>query len=307
MDGRVGLIGLGSMGAGVAANLVSAGFKLGVYDRRPEGRAAARSAGALAFNSPLELARFTDVVALSLPGPAEVSDVVLGSDGLASTLPEGGLVVNLSTISPGLARDLSAAGAPRNVDVLDAPVTGAADGARAGRLTIMAGGDPHVVDRARPLLAPLGTIVHTGPTGTGSAAKLLTNMLWFVNVVALAEALAVGVHEGLAPGVLGGVVRASAGGSWAADHDLRNILRDDEDGSFTLALCCKDLGLVAEMATAQGFSIASLGPAAARFEEALQRFGGSAGELAVTRLVEESAGVSIRDHAAANTLEEVRR
>jgi 3-hydroxyisobutyrate dehydrogenase-like beta-hydroxyacid dehydrogenase len=298
MDRRVGLIGVGSMGAGVAGNLVAAGFSLGVYDRDRRRRHAAASRGAIPFNSPLDLARWTDLLLLSLPGPTEVAEVVLGTEGLAFALPPGSLVVNLSTISPGLARRLSEVASARRVDVLDAPVSGARDGAMEGRLTIMVGGEMDVLDRARPVLDPLGTVVHTGPVGTGSATKLLTNMLWFIHVVALAEALALGVHEGLGPGLLGEVVRASAGGSWVAEHDLQNILQNDTDRSFTLALCCKDLHLLHGMASDHGIQISSLATAAARFAEARERFGDSEGELAVTRLVEESAAVSIRDVTA---------
>jgi 3-hydroxyisobutyrate dehydrogenase len=194
----------------------------------------------------------------------------------------GSALVCASTVSPALVRRLEREARPRGVDVLDAPVTGAADGARAGTLSIMVGAEPEALERCRPVLAALSSrIFHTGPVGTGSATKLLTNMLWAVHVVALADALSVGTRAGLDPAVLGEAIDASAGGSWVSAHDLPNILRGDDDETFPLALCRKDLRLIAELAEG-GAPLAEL--ARERFEAAYERFGPEAGELAVTRL-----------------------
>lgn len=229
---------------------------------------------------------------LALPGPPEVEAV--GSE-LLGHMAEGSVLVSLSTIDPGTIRSLDERAQKLGIAVVDAPVTGAAEGARAGTLTIMAGAEQKALERARPYLEPLaGSIVHTGPVGTGSAAKLLTNMLWFVNVVAVADALALGVRTGIAPETMGALVPQSAGASWVGDHDLPSILAGDDDPSFTLALCRKDLRLIAALAEELGFPAALADVARERFEEAYERFGAQAGELAVARLAEEAAGVSIR-------------
>ncbi len=282
-----GFVGLGNMGAPMAANLVARGFDLAVYDLDPTRTVAgARRAGSLA-----DVAAVGDVL-VCLPGPREVRPVGLE---LLESMAPGTALVSVSTISASLARELEEAGRPRGVAVVDAPVTGAADGARAGTLTIMAGADPDVLERVRPLLDAVSrAVVHTGPVGTGSAAKLLTNMLWFIHVVALSDALALGVKARIAPETLGRLIPASAGGSWVADHDLPNVLAGDDDVSFTLALCCKDLRLIAELASELGVDAPLGALARARFDEAAERFGTAAGELAVVRLAEEAAGVSVR-------------
>ena len=275
------------MGTGMAANLVARGVDLAVFDIDPgrtvEGARRAQSLG--------EIAAAGDVI-LSLPGPAEVREAGLY---LADSMPDATALVSVSTVSIEVVRELEAAGRPRGVSVVDAPVTGAADGARAGTLTIMAGANGDALERVRPLLEAISsTIVHTGPVGTGSAAKLLTNMLWFVHVVALSDALVLGVTAGIAPETLGRLIPASAGGSWVADHDLPNVLAGDDDASFTLALCCKDLRLVAGLTEELGVRAPLAAHARERFEEALERFGPGAGELAVVRLAEEAVGVSVR-------------
>ena len=284
---RAGFVGLGNMGRGMAANLVAGGIDLAVFDLdRERAVTGARRAGSLA-----EIAAAGDVL-LSLPGPAEVREVGLY---LAGSMPAGTAVICVSTVSPGVVQELEAAARPRGVSVVDAPVTGAADGARAGTLAIMAGADAETLRRVRPLLEAISsTIVHTGPVGTGSAAKLLTNMLWFVHVVALSDALALGAKAGISPETLGRLIPASAGGSWVADHDLPNVLAGDDDVSFTLALCCKDLRLIAELAEELGVAAPLGALARERFEAAAERFGPGAGELAVVRLAEEAAGVSVR-------------
>jgi len=284
---RAGLVGLGNMGAGMAANLVARGADLAVFDLDPE----RTIAGARRAVSLEEIAEAGDVL-LSLPGPTEVRQVGLE---LAESMPTGAALVSVSTVSAGVVRELETAGRLRGVSVVDAPVTGAADGARAGTLTIMAGADGGALERVRPLLEAISsTIIHTGPVGTGSAAKLLTNMLWFVHVVALSDALALGVKAGIAPETLGRLIPASAGGSWVADHDLPNVLATDDDVSFTLALCCKDLRLIAGLAAELGVGAPLGALARERFEAALEQFGPGAGELAVARLAEQAAGVSVR-------------
>jgi 3-hydroxyisobutyrate dehydrogenase-like beta-hydroxyacid dehydrogenase len=287
----VGFVGLGWMGASMAGYLVDAGFAVAVHDLDPARVDALARKGARSANGIDGLAE-CEAVFLSLPGPTEVTEV---ADALLPLLRPGSLVINVSTISPALARRLDEQGAARGIDVLDAPVTGAADGAAAGTLTVMVGARPEALERARPLLEPVSArVFHTGPAGSASVVKLLTNMLWFVHVVALSDALAVGAAAGVDPRVLGEVVRASAGASWVSDHDLDNILAGEDDETFTLALSCKDLGLISELTDSP---LAAL--ARERFAAALERFGPAAGDLAVARLAEEAAGVSIRESVPA--------
>jgi 3-hydroxyisobutyrate dehydrogenase-like beta-hydroxyacid dehydrogenase len=291
---RVGFVGLGNMGLPMATRLVSAGFEVTGFDLDTARVEALARRGARRATTLGDAAAGRDAVLVSLPGPPEVE--AAGRE-LLGLMPRGSVLVSLSTVAPGTVRTLAEAAARIGVDVVDAPVTGAADGAAAGTLTAMAGADVAVLERVRPLLAPLArSVIHIGPVGAGSAAKLLTNMLWFVHVVALADALALAARAGIAPETMAELVPQSAGASWVADHDLPHLLAGHDDPTFTLALCRKDLLLVAELA--EGYPAELARVALARFEEACGRFGPEAGELAVARLAEEAAGASIRAGAA---------
>jgi 3-hydroxyisobutyrate dehydrogenase len=292
---RAGFVGLGHMGRPMALNLLRSGFEVTLFDRDASRARALAGEGGRPAASLAEVAGASEVIFLSLPGPTDVSEVTLGPEGLIASLDRGSALVSLSTVSRAAIERVAEAAAAKGVAVVDAPVTGAADGAATGTLTIMVGAEPAALERVRPLLEALSTrIVHVGPVGAGSAAKLLTNMLWFVHVVALADALALGARAGIPVASLAELIPASAGGSWVAEHDLPNLLRGDDDASFTLALCTKDLGLIEELADELAVAAPLARCAAERFALAHERYGGAAGELAVARLSEEGAGVSIR-------------
>ena len=279
------------MGAGMARNLLAAGIALTVDDLDPARIGALVEAGATVASDEVT----EEIVLLSLPGPAEVERLSLGAGGLLERMPTGAILVNLSTVGVDTAVRLEAAAVACGIATVDAPVTGAADGAAAGTMTIMVGASDEALARARCVLEPISAqIFHLGAPGAGTAAKLLTNMLWFIHVAALSDALALAAASGLDPARFGELVRTSAGGSWVADHDLGNVLADDDDASFTLGLCVKDLRLIGELESSLGYASDLAAGARARFGEAHERFGAQRGELAVTRLAEERAGVSIR-------------
>ena len=292
---RVGLIGLGTMGGAMANRLVEAGcFVLG-YDVSPESGRAFEAAGGRLSGRVEDLAGCTDVVIMSVPGPRETEAILLGPDGLLSQMREGMAVISTSTVSPELMVRVARAGSDKGIDVLDAPVTGAADGARSGTLTFMVGADIGALERWRSVLEPLSSVVvHTGPPGTGSAAKLLTNLLWFTHLIALCDSMAAAAKCGISPATMSELLPVSAGASWVAEHDLPNLLGGDDDDSFTLALCCKDLGLIRNLSEAADAPLTLVDSVYDRFQAAARQFGSSAGELAVSRLAEAAAGVSIR-------------
>jgi 3-hydroxyisobutyrate dehydrogenase-like beta-hydroxyacid dehydrogenase len=293
----VGFVGLGNMGDAMARHLLAVGYRLSVYDREPVRGERLADVGATVVAELEDLAVASEAVFLALPGPAEVEQV---TPSLVGAMPTGSVLINCSTVSPRLIREVEQAAQPRGVSVMDAPVSGAADGAREGLLTIMVGAEPEVFGRCRPLLEAVGrTIIHVGPVGAGSTAKLVTNLLWFVEIVALSQAFALGTKAGLNPRVLAELVPATAGASWASNHDLLNMIRGDDDDRFTLFLCCKDLRLIAELAEEVGVEIPLGDSARESFETAAERFGFQAGQLAVARIIEEMAGVSIRSPAPA--------
>jgi 3-hydroxyisobutyrate dehydrogenase-like beta-hydroxyacid dehydrogenase len=271
------------------------GFDLVVSDRDPGRVRGLEQHGARGVQTIAELGALSDVVFLALPGPAEVRDVALGDGGLIAAMPRGSTLINTSTVSPAVIAELVAAAEPRGIALIDAPVSGAADGAQAGSLTIMVGGTVEAIEACRDVLDAISaTIVRVGEAGHGTVTKLVTNMLWFVHVVALSDALGLAHRAGVSPEALAAAVPKSAGASWAANHDLPNILAGNDDPTFTLALCCKDLDIVEELRSSVDAQLPVFEQTRTAFLEALDRFGGETGELAVSRLSEERCGVSIR-------------
>jgi 3-hydroxyisobutyrate dehydrogenase len=207
---RVGFVGIGTMGLPMAKRLLAAGHDVVACDTD---RVRAEALGATVAPTPGEAAQDVAAVVTSLPSPEAVEEVVLGPDGIASTAPEGSLLLEMSTSPPALARRLATALKGR-MDVLDAPVSGGPRGAQDGSLTIMVGGPAQAFARAEPLLHDLGKlVVHVGGPGAGQAAKLCNNLVAGATMAALAEACAVAVREQLDPATLYEILTRSTGDS----------------------------------------------------------------------------------------------
>jgi 3-hydroxyisobutyrate dehydrogenase-like beta-hydroxyacid dehydrogenase len=288
------IVGLGSMGAGMARNLLNGGFALAVDDLDAERVAALVADGAVAAQAgPVA----EDVVILSLPAPQHVRAVCLGDDGLIARMRPDSTLVNASTVDLPTARHLGDVCAAAGVLYVDGPVTGAADSAASGTLVFMCGATDEALGAAMPQLEAMGTdIVLLGPAPAGTASKLLTNMLWFIHVSALSDSMSLAARCGVDIDRFAALVQGNncAANSWVARHDLPNILADDDDPSFTLALCTKDLRLIGELEAEVGYSSDFAVAARARFGAAMERFGPETGELAVTRIAETAAQTSIR-------------
>ena len=211
---RVAFAGLGIMGAPMAANLVRAGLEVAVYTRTREKaeRFAAEHDGARAAATPAEAARDADAFMSIVPDVPQVEEVLFGESGAAAALPEGALVVEMSTIAPTASKAISERLSPR--PYVEAPVSGSKPKAEDGTLTIMAGASPEDFERARPLFDILGErIVHVGPVGHGQMAKLLTNTMGAVNAAALAECVRTAQAAGLDRRAFLEVASGSAGAS----------------------------------------------------------------------------------------------
>jgi 3-hydroxyisobutyrate dehydrogenase len=287
----VGFVGLGTMGGPMCRRLVRAGHEVVAYDLSTARLDDVVGVGAVAAVDATACAT-ADVVCTSLPQPSHVHDVMIGAGVLAAMRP-GAVWIDLTTNSRAVLLEL-AAHAPDGVAVVDAPVTGAVDGARTGRLTLFVGGPADVVERVTPLLANLGAVIACGGLGSGTVVKLVTNQLWFVAAAALGEALAVGRANGVDLGVLWHAIQASAGDSFVARHDAPSIFAGHYDPSFPLALCCKDLRLLAELQEPVGTVLPVTEAARAAFNDAAGRYGLDAGELHVARRIEDDAGLSFR-------------
>ena len=248
---RIGFIGVGSIGSPMAAQLLAAGHRLLVHDRRPEAAAGLVQAGAAWAASPAEVAAQCDLVATCLPGPPEMEAVCFGPQGLVAAIPAGGLYVDHTTNSPALVRRVHGALAANGVAMVDAPVSGGTEGARTRDLLVMAGGDPTALARARPELdAVAKRVLHTGAIGSGSVAKLMHNCATFTLDLVMAECWTVAVKAGVAPEI---IVQAFTEAALGRMMNLKvrlpaTYLRGNFAPRFALKLAHKDLGLALELA-----------------------------------------------------------
>jgi 3-hydroxyisobutyrate dehydrogenase len=212
----VGFIGLGNMGLPMARNLLQAGHRLSGFDVVAAHLEAAAAAGARPANSRADATAGVEVVITMLPEGRHVREVYLGADGVLAHAAQGALLIDCSTIDVETARAVSRAAGERGLEVLDAPVSGGVAGAESASLTFMVGGSAAGVERARPVLARMGkTVVHTGPSGNGQAAKICNNMMLGISMLGVCEAFVLAERLGLAADKLFEVSSQSSGQCWA--------------------------------------------------------------------------------------------
>ena len=257
----VAFIGLGALGAPMAANLLAKGIPLTVHNRHRERERPLAAAGARRAATPAEAARDAAVLALCLSDDTAVAEVLLGrggdtADAALAGLAPGSLVLDFSTIAPASSRAMAAALAERGVAYLDAPVTGGTEGARAGTLSVLVGGEADDLERARPVLEAVGrTITHLGPVGAGQEAKAVNQVLVAGSYAAVAEALALGQRLGLPMEQVRQALLGGAAGSWALEHRGGSMLRGEFPLGFRLRLHRKDLAIALEAAAAGGLEL----------------------------------------------------
>jgi len=288
---RLGFVGTGRMGAPMALCLIDAGHELTVCDVRPAATAPLAARGAHEAGSPAEVGRHSEVVFTSLPGPREVEHAVLDSAaGILAGLAAGGAYIDMTTNAPAVARRIAEVCSTRGVDVLDAPVSG-----RPPTMTVMAGGDPAVFAKYRPLLAAMaGNIFHVGEAGAGCVAKLVTQYLGYTNFVAALEGLLIGAKAGIDLAQLARVVPLSAGASRTFDNIPRSVLTGAFSAGGTLDIVAKDLALACDLAR-EVAAPANLGLLAHDVLHRAQAQGwGQEGFPVAARILEAMAGVELR-------------
>lgn len=293
----IGFIGLGTMGASMAANLAAAGRRLVVNDVRPEAAEPLLAVGAGWADTPAAVAEASDVVFTSLPGPAEVEAVALGPAGLVEGAQGGQAYFDLTTSSPLTIRTVEAALAPLGVDVFDAPVSGGPDGARSGRLAIWVGGDEAAFERWKPVLSSFSDAPHhVGPIGAGSVAKLVHNLTGYIINQAMAETFTLGVKAGVDADGLWEAVRLGAIGRRRTFDTLhRNFLPGDFDPpAFALELARKDVGLACELGRELDVPLRLANLTLQELTEAMNRGWAGRDSRVAMLLQEERAGVECR-------------
>ena len=259
---QIAFIGLGHMGLPMARNLLKAGFPLKVFDLVQAAMDELAGEGSLPAQSAAEAAADAQVVVSMLPASRHVEGLYLGESGLLASLKPGTLVLECSTIAPESARKVHQAASARGIELLDAPVSGGTAGAAAGTLTFMVGGEAEVLAKARPVFEAMGkNIFHAGPDGAGQVAKVCNNQVLAVQMIATAEAMAMGVANGLEPAVLAEIMRQSSGGNWTLEkyNPWPGVMENAPaskgySGGFMAELMAKDLGLAQEAAQHSGSS-----------------------------------------------------
>jgi len=294
---KVGFVGLGTMGGGMALNVRRAGFDMVVHDLRPEAAARHLELGCEWADSPLEVARACEVVLTSLPGPREVEAVALGEDGLLAGLAAGSAWFDLSTNSPTLVRRLNQVFAEKGVAMLDSPVSGGPAGANSGALAIWVGGDKGAFERHKHVLDAIGDQVkYIGPIGAGSVAKLVHNMAGYAIQTAIAEVFTMGVKAGVDPlSIFEAVRQGAAGRSRTFDRFGQNFLQGKFDPpSFALRLAHKDVTLATELGREMMVPMRIANIVREELTEALNRGWGERDSRVAMLLPEERAGVEIK-------------
>lgn len=241
---RIGFIGLGTMGQPMVRNLLRAGFPVTVYGRRKPVVDELIGEGASSAGSPREVAEVSDIVITMLPDSPDVKEVVTGESGVLSGAKPGMIVIDMSTMSPSVTREIADAASKQGVDYLDAPVSGGEPGAVAGTLSIMVGGKPEVFEKCMPIFQALGkNIVHMGGVGMGQAAKLCNQVICVLNIEAVCEGLILGAKSGLDLEKLLSVVSNGAAASWMLSNLGPKMLARDFYPGFKVRLQQKDLRL----------------------------------------------------------------
>ena len=249
-DLSLGFVGLGALGLPMAVNLQRAGFSLRVHTRSRGAETDPQLAGARPCDNPATTAENVDVLLLCVSDDNAVHDVLFGRDGAAEQLQPGSIVIDCSTISPKGAQQAAAQLKKIEVDYLDAPVTGGTEGARAGTLTVLVGGDAAVLTKVRPLLEVIGgSIHHIGAVGQGQQAKAVNQVLVAGCYAAVAEAIALGQRLELPMPEVIDALKSGAAGSWALNHRSGAMLDGSYPLGFKLNLHRKDLAIALEAAS----------------------------------------------------------
>ncbi len=296
MAEKVGFIGLGIMGGPMAQNLMEDGYELVLYNRTPEKAEEIAGDGATVVESPREVAESCDVVVLMLPDSPQVEEIVEGEDGVLEGLKEGALIVDMSTISPVVTRELAEKIEERGASMLDAPVSGGEPGAQQGTLAIMAGGSEEDFERARPLLEVMGdAITHVGPTGAGQTAKAANQIVVAVTLEGISEALVLASKAGVAPEKILEAISGGLAGSNVMEAKKENFLEHDFEPGFRVDLHHKDLGIALAAGREYGVSLPVTAIVDQMLESLKTKGRGDRDHSAILTLIEDQAQHELGD------------
>jgi 3-hydroxyisobutyrate dehydrogenase len=289
---RVGFVGLGTMGAFMSQNLLSAGFPLTVWNRTPGRADDLVRQGAVEATSPAALARSCDVVVTCLTDSPQVEEVIFGLDGLAEGFAPGSLLIDCSTLSPLKAKEFGQRLARQDVAMLDAPVSGGSEGAKNATLTILVGGEAADFERASGVFDAMGrTVTLLGPLGVGQWAKAINQVILAGVYLGVAEGVTLGLKAGLDVEAVVAALSGGAAGSWVLDNRSQRMIDDSYPIGFKIALHRKDLAIGLELAKSVG-AVLPVSSLAATFEDGLITQGhGDDDNSALARVIRQLSGL----------------
>lgn len=291
----IGFIGLGIMGKPMAKNLIKAGYDLVVYNRPQSATAELAECGAKIANTAAEVAAQSDMVITMLPNSPHVKEVALGENGIADGARAGLLYVDMSSIDPLVAREVSAALAPKGVTMLDAPVSGGEPKAIDGTLSVMVGGPKDAFEKAEPVLKSMAaSVVHTGDIGAGNVTKLANQVIVALNIAAMSEALVLATKTGVDPELVYKAIRGGLAGSTVLDAKAPMVLDRNFKPGFRIELHIKDLQNALDTSHSVGVPL----PLTAAVMEIMQamRVDGKAGDDhgGLIQYYEKLAGITVK-------------
>lgn len=287
---RVAFLGLGTMGAAMAANLARAGFRVTGWNRTAGRATGLAELGVTTAASPASAVADVDVVVICVSDTPDVDAVLFGSGGVVEGAQAGLLVIDCSTIAPSGAWDFAARLRERGISMIDAPVSGGSEGAVKATLTIFVGGDAADVERGRPVLAAMGrTITHVGPIGAGQAVKAVNQVILAGAYLGVAEGIALAIKAGLDVEQVVGALGGGAAQSWVLENRSGRMIDNDYPLGFKVALHRKDLGIALDLANQLG-AVLPVSALAAQFESGL--IAGGHGDDDMSALARSIRGLS---------------
>jgi len=289
---RIGFLGLGTMGAAMAANLARAGFAVTAWNRSPGRAPELDDLGIGRAATPAEVAGIADIVVVCVSDTPDVESVLFGTHGLADGARPGSLVIDCSTISPSATRDFAARLAERDVALVDAPVSGGSEGAQKATLTIFCGGEDAAVERARPILAAIGrTITHVGPSGAGQAVKAVNQVILAGTYLGVAEGIVLAMKAGLDVDQVVDALGGGAAQSWVLANRSGRMLANDYPLGFKVELHRKDLGIALALAHEKGAELPVTDLAADLETELIAAGHGDDDMSALARIIRKRSGL----------------
>jgi 3-hydroxyisobutyrate dehydrogenase len=284
---KIGWIGTGVMGGSMCAHLMEAGYPMRVYNRTRKKVASLVTQGATWCDSPAELARECDIVFTIVGFPEDVENVILGENGVLSTLPEGGIIVDMTTSRPSLAKTIHTEAAKKNLAALDAPVSGGDLGASQGTLAIMVGGDQPTFDRVKPLFHIMGkTIALMGGPGSGQHTKMTNQILIAGTMIGVVESLLYAQKAGLDMDAVIDVIGSGAASSWSINNLGRRIAKQDFEPGFFIKHFIKDMGIALDECRAMNIELPGLSLVNGFYQEAAAQGLDHKGTQALFRVLE---------------------